>query len=229
LNADGFETVAGVLTADQVESLTAAVAAVANQEALSRAGAVYGIRDLLRRVPAVRELAESPTVRALVDPVLGTGVRPVRGIFFDKAPGANWKVPWHQDLTVAVRERRAAEGFGPWSVKEGGPHVQPPVEVLERMLAVRLHLDDCGPDNGPLQVLPGTHRLGRLGAERITELTAEREAVTCAVPVGGALLMRPLLLHRSSAAVSPRHRRVVHIEFAAGELPAGLEWHETSR
>jgi hypothetical protein len=31
--------------------------------------------------------------------------------------------------------------------------------------------------------------------------------------------MRPLLLHSSARASTPRHRRVVHLEFAPRELP----------
>ena len=36
--------------------------------------------------------------------------------------------------------------------------------------------------------------------------------------------MRPLLLHASSASQSPRHRRVIHLEYAADPLPGGLVW-----
>jgi hypothetical protein len=67
----------------------------------------------------------------------------VRAIYFDKSSDANWLVPWHQDLTLALRERLESPGFGPWSVKDGIPHVQPPVELLERMLTVRIHFDDA--------------------------------------------------------------------------------------
>ena len=96
-------------------------------------------------------------------------MQPVRAILFDKTPSANWKVVWHQDLTIAVRERGVVSGFGPWSEKEGVVHVQPPIELLERMLAVRVHLDDCGADNGPVRVLPASHRVGRLSGEAIDE------------------------------------------------------------
>jgi hypothetical protein len=37
--------------------------------------------------------------------------------------------------------------------------------------------------------------------------------------------MCPLILHASSKAASPSHRRVIHIEFASLELPGGLHWH----
>jgi len=134
-------------------------------------------------------------------------------------------VAWHQDLTIAVRQAAEAPGFGPWSEKAGIPHVQPPPRVLERMLTVRVHLDDCGRDNGPVQVIPGSHAHGRLAADEIARWRDGREPVLCTSPRGGALVMRPLILHASSPATRPGHRRVVHLEFASDELSHGLEWH----
>jgi ectoine hydroxylase-related dioxygenase (phytanoyl-CoA dioxygenase family) len=148
----------------------------------------------------------------------------VRGILFDKTPGANWKVPWHQDLSIAVTKQIDLPGYGPWSVKAGVPHVQPPVEILQRMLTIRLHLDDCGLDNGPLLVLPGSHAHGILSGEQVDQLRQAGTPVPATVSRGGAVLMRPLLLHASHAATSPGHRRVIHIEYASAKLPAGLVW-----
>lgn len=117
-------------------------------------------------------------------------------------------------------------GWGPWSVKDGAPHVQPPVECLERMLTVRLHLDGADESNGALRVLLGTHRLGGLDAESIAKCRETHAEVLCAAKAGDVLLMRPLLLHASSRAMSECRRRVLHIEFAGYELPQPLEWHE---
>jgi ectoine hydroxylase-related dioxygenase (phytanoyl-CoA dioxygenase family) len=183
------------------------------------------VRNLLDDSPAVRELATSETVRSVAEAVLGPHCFAVRAILFDKTPRANWKVVWHQDVTIAVRERANVPGFGPWSEKEGVVHVQPPVELLERMLAVRVHLDDCGADNGPVRVLPGSHRVGRLSAEAIDQWREGQAPVDCLAERGSILAFRPLILHASSPAKAPAHRRVVHIEFAADELPAPLDWH----
>jgi ectoine hydroxylase-related dioxygenase (phytanoyl-CoA dioxygenase family) len=191
-----------------------------------RGRTVYAARNLLTLSPAVRRLADAPAVRHLVEPLLGPAARVVRAILFDKTPGANWKVAWHQDLSIAVAERRDVPGFGPWSVKAGVPHVQPPAELLARMVTVRLHLDDCGPDNGPLLVLPGSHRAGPLDAPAVQAWRRRVPAVGCHVPAGGAVMMRPLLLHASAAAATPGHRRVVHLEWPAGGLPGGLRWNE---
>jgi ectoine hydroxylase-related dioxygenase (phytanoyl-CoA dioxygenase family) len=214
-----------VLGGDDVRRLLVALEEADEAEGVRRRESVYAIRNLLEAVPAVAELARSPAVRALVEPVLGAGAFAVRGILFDKTPDANWKVAWHQDLTIAVRERREVAGFGPWSEKAGVVHVQPPAAVLERMVTVRLHLDPCGPENGPVQVIPGSHRAGRLSADEIQRRRAERAPEPACIGSGGALLMRPLLLHASSPSSLPAHRRVIHLEFAADDLPGGLEWH----
>lgn len=179
---DGYALFPHVAGDDEVRALAEALDAASGQ-GVRRRESVYAIRNLLDAVPAVRGLARSPRVRALVEPVLGAQAFAVRGILFDKTPDANWKVAWHQDLTIAVRERREVEGFGPWSEKSGVAHVQPPVEVLERMVTVRLHLDPCGPASGPVQVIPGSHRHGRLSAGDVRAWRGSRQPVpACSAP-----------------------------------------------
>ena len=133
-------------------------------------------------------------------------------------------MPWHQDQTIAVKERIDTEGFGPWSVKQGVTHVEPPVSILEQMLTVRLHLDDCTETNGPLRVIPATHRLGRVPPDDVPTLLENNHETVCTVNAGGALLMHPTTLHASSPSTSPNHRRVIHIEFANSDFPDGLQW-----
>ena len=225
IGRDGFAVIEAVVDSALADEVLGDLATVQGPAAVERRGSVHAVRDLLHAVPAVRALAGSAAVRALVEPVLGAGCFVARGILFDKTPEANWKVAWHQDLTIAVRERRDVQGFGPWSEKAGIVHVQPPAAVLERMLTVRVHLDDCGPNNGPVQVIPGSHAHGRLAPDAIDRWWEKDEAASCTCARGGVLVMRPLILHASSPARTPAHRRVVHLEFAAGDLPHGLEWH----
>jgi ectoine hydroxylase-related dioxygenase (phytanoyl-CoA dioxygenase family) len=218
IEVSGFSIVDSYLDSESIERLIHDIAAV------DLTPTQAGIRNLLELVPSVRTLAQSREIRFLVEHILGENARVVRGIFFDKQPSANWKVPWHQDLTIAVKNRLEIPDFQPWSVKAGIPHVQPPVAILEQMLTVRIHLDRADESNGALKVIPGSHAQGRLTPLEI-ERWKQSPASSINCDAGGILLMRPLLLHASSIAVAPSHRRVIHLEYAAQPLPAGLEWY----
>jgi ectoine hydroxylase-related dioxygenase (phytanoyl-CoA dioxygenase family) len=220
LRADGYAIVEGVLNDDAVRGYIE----VLRDD--SRNGARRGGRRNLLEIAAMRELAQSETVMTLVRPVLGDGAFPVRGILFDKQDGANWKVPWHQDVTIAVKRRVDTDGYGPWSAKEGVLHVQPPSAVLERMVSVRLHLDDCPSSNGALRVIAGSHHSGKLDQNLIPDFVSAGSETVCEVMKGGALLMSPLTIHASSAAEKPQHRRVIHFDYANVDLADGLEWFE---
>jgi len=224
---DGFAVVQEFLDTETINSVLEALAAakIENGEG-QRAGKFFGIRNLLNVVPLTRDLANNFACRSIVEPILGSTARVVRGIYFDKHRDANWKVAWHQDMTIAVRERVDVDGYGPWSIKAGIHHVQPPVSILENMLTLRIHLDRADESNGPLRVLPGSHKSGRLEFSQIDSWKRQQKPVTCLVQSGRALLMRPLLLHSSTTAVNPNHRRVLHFEYASIDLPAGLKWFE---
>ena len=213
----GYQLVPEVLTPSEVQAL---------REHLETLQVAPGHRQLMRRVPAISELAVSAKILNLVEMAVGDRAFPARSIYFDKTPEANWLVPWHQDLTIAVNRQADLTGYGPWSTKDGITHVQPPVEILESMVTIRLHLDDCDEANGALRVIPGSHRQGRLSASQIVEMRSQHSEVLCAARAGDALLMRPLLLHSSADALAPSHRRVIHLEYAARHLPEGLHWIE---
>jgi len=227
LDQDGFALVPGVLASADIPVLTTLFARTDLLRS-ERRGDAYGARNLLA-LPEVRATAASACLATHLRPLLGPGFQAVRGLFFDKTPGANWPVLWHQDLSLAVKAHADVAGWSNWSVKRGVPHVQPPAAILERMITVRLHLDDCPQSNGPLRVIAGSHREGILARPTIKDVVADRPVETVTAAPGDALFMRPLILHASAPAMSPGHRRVLHLEFApAGLLPANLDWAETA-
>ena len=220
LEEQGFAITEPLLSSRETNSLLI----ILEQQTADESPRRGGLRDVLDNLPAMSALALHPAVHAITHQVLGTEAFLVRSTLFDKTEAANWKVPWHQDVTIAVKERHDTDGFGPWSIKSGVTHVQPPTSILARMLTIRIHLDACPAANGALRVMPGTHRLGRLNQNHVDEHVNEDSAVTCEAKAGGALVMRPLLLHSSSQARIPAHRRVLHFDFAADTLPNGLAW-----
>lgn len=152
--------------------------------------------------------------------VLGPEAFPFRATFFDKSPASNWLVVWHQDTALPLRERIDTSGWGPWSVKDGIAYAHAPTSALSQVVALRVSLDDSTLENGPLRVLPGTHRRGVMSDDDVHEVSAQAESVDCIVPKGGVLIMRPLLIHASSKSRSETPRRVLHVEYAASDLIA---------
>lgn len=215
----GFVVIDELVAADALPALRAEADCILYDSA-GRGGA----RNVLRKSALLHELAFNGPPATAAAAILGGQPQPTKLTVFDKTPHANWKVPWHQDLTIAVGARAHVAGFGPWSVKDGVVHVQPPVEVLQQILAIRLHLDDTPTSNGALRVLAGTHRLGRIAESQSAALRRDRPEVVCPVNAGGAMLMSPLLLHASSAAAAPSRRRVLHFEYSRAALPGILAW-----
>lgn len=224
LDGNGCSIVARVFEKAEIEHLINTVSSISDESGVRSRGGVYAIRNLLHLSPVIRKLSWSSKVRSIAEEGLRDSALPVRATLFDKTGDANWLVPWHQDLTVCVKSRLEVPGYGPWTKKAGVWHVQPPASVLERMLSIRIHLDDCGERNGALRVIPGTHRLGRLTAVQIAEMQRTSRSINCVVKAGGVLIMRPLLLHASSAASEAVHRRVIHIDYASCQLDGGLRW-----
>jgi ectoine hydroxylase-related dioxygenase (phytanoyl-CoA dioxygenase family) len=218
IDRDGFFILDRFLNLELIDRL------IQDIESLNLSPQRAGIRNILELLPSAQQLAESQQILALVEPILGNPARVVRGIFFDKQPAANWKVPWHQDVTIAVKNRLDLPDYQPWSLKGGINHVQPPVTILEQMLTVRIHLDKTDESNGALKVIPGSHAHGKLNNDAIGKWK-QTSQIHCDCEPGGILLMRPLLLHASSIAIEPSHRRVIHLDYAGCALPEGLEWY----
>ncbi len=192
------------------------------------ANVAAAVDGLLTPKPGTRVFLLPEKVRsaftAIAAGLAGKPVRLVRVLAFDKTPERNWGVAWHQDRTVALKARAEAPGFGPWSVKSGVPHAEPPLALMEDMLVLRYHVDDCGPGNGPLKVVPGSHKLGRVPVAEVTRLAATSPIVTCAVEAGDAVAMKALTVHGSEHAAAPSHRRILHMDFTSMSLPHPLEW-----
>ncbi|MBM3981323.1 MAG: phytanoyl-CoA dioxygenase family protein [Planctomycetes bacterium] len=226
LEADGFAFLRGALApADVARALAewdAATRAPAARGAVltGESGPAYGARNVLDLWPGAAELARVPVIAAALEDVLGTGAGIVRGLYFDKPPGHSWALPWHKDYSLAVKEHRGGDTFTKPTFKAGVPHVIAPQSVLDRMLTLRVHLDAATPNNGPLRVIPGSHRAYHERAD------APRAAVALECAAGDVLLMRPLLTHASGhSAADAGHRRIVHLECAADAvLPDGYEW-----
>jgi hypothetical protein len=228
VDRDGFAIVPGVFDDAAVGELTTALTRALEQpnEATfvrSSAGHVYAARNVLQLWPPAAHVWRRPPLPALLGQILGPRFGLARGLFFDKPPEQTWALPWHKDLTIAVREHRSPAGrFHHPTRKAGVPHVEAPEDVLQAMLTVRIHLDDVTDRNGPMQVIPGSHLTGK--AMRFDESRCRGILVRR----GDVLLIRPLVAHNSAPSdpANEHHRRILHLEFAGQpELSDGYAWH----
>lgn len=223
---DGFVVIPGVYSLAEAcairAGLQAALDAPSEATAIrSQGGSLYAARNVLSLWPDAAEVWRRLPLLDMLVAILGLDAGLVRGLYFDKPPERTWALPWHKDLTIAVKDnRRPSRLFAKPTVKAGVPHVEAPVEVLENMATLRVHLDDVTEENGPLRVIPGSHRTGK--AMPVGDVAP----VGILASAGDVLVMRPLLAHASnhSLAGTRRHRRILHLEFAGGQLPEGYEW-----
>jgi hypothetical protein len=227
LETQGFALLRAVLAPNDVRAAIADWDEVcrrntADEAILSNNGPAYGARNLLQLWPGAANFIRYPRLREPLRDVLGPASGVVRVLFFDKPPGHSWALPWHKDYTIAVARHGIEGAFSKPTTKAGVPHVIAPFELLNRMLSVRIHLDDMNDENGPLRVLAGSHRAYRQGEDGQSEVAA----IHC--QAGDVLLMRPLLTHASGhRTITAAHRRIVHLECAPEPgLPDGYEWHD---
>jgi Phytanoyl-CoA dioxygenase (PhyH) len=228
IDRDGFALIGDVYSSsemrDTIERLSTCLNDLPSSSAAlrSRNGKVYALRNALDLFPFATTLWQREPLTTLLTEVLGARAGLVRGLFFDKPPERSWSLPWHKDLTIAVRDNaHKSTSFRNPTCKAGIPHVEAPVELLNRMLTLRIHLDDANETNGALRVIPGSHR--------DSNTTADSTSVGKLIEAnaGDVLAMRPLLSHCSGTSHpnTLQHRRIIHLEFAADrKLLDGFEW-----
>jgi len=208
IQESGFAILPGLFSPDFVDRFSR------EMSDLSPLRSRAGVRHALRFDP-VAALAGNPRLLDVACEVLGSKTFPFRATLFEKSPTSNWLVVWHQDTALPLRERIDVRGWGPWSVTGEIDYAHAPAGVLSQILALRIHLDYSGTDNGSLRVLPRSHMLGVLSDEGIRDLAVRITPVDCVTAKGGVVAMRPLLVHASSKSQTAASSRVLHIEYAA--------------
>jgi hypothetical protein len=216
LDRDGAQIVGAALSPREVQSILAALAALDDGRAGTRLTCLTELQSWLGADGMVGQIAAH---------WLGTSAKPVRAILFDKNPDRNWALGWHQDRTIAVSQRAEVPGFINWNRKDGIDHVEPPFELIERMITVRIHLDRVSDNNAPLLISPGTHRKGKIAESQLAATVDRHGCLACLAELGDVWVYRTAILHASKRALSPLRRRVLQVDYSADELPAPLRWH----
>jgi ectoine hydroxylase-related dioxygenase (phytanoyl-CoA dioxygenase family) len=152
--------------------------------------------------PVYRQIAFSPKIAAILTPLIGTisGIRFQTGKLNMKSAGFGSAVEWHQD----------------WAFY---PHTN------DDLLAIGLYIDDCGLDNGPLMVIPGSHTWpvcdhhsdgAFCGAidPRASGIDFSK-AVALTGPAGSMTIHHVRMVHGSALNTSGRPRRLLLFQYTA--------------
>ena len=185
---------------------------------------LYAIRRLFYHIPELQNIIFNQNVINIVREILGEKSFMTKAIYFDKPPLSNWFVSYHQDISISVKDKLPIDDYQNWTFKKGQYGVQPPVDILQNCITLRIHLDHTDKFNGALKVIPNSHLEG---IQRLDYIKEKKEnEVICEVERGGVMLMKPLLFHSSGKTLNNKRRRVIHLEFSNKNLDGGIEWLE---
>ncbi|GGD78156.1 phytanoyl-CoA dioxygenase [Emticicia aquatilis] len=222
---NGFITLENIYTKEEINQILALIESVESDKPTFRKSAdVFAIRQFIKELPEIKDLIFNEKLKATIKEFGGNEYFVIKSIYFDKPETSNWFVSYHQDLTISVDKKQEIKNFTSWTTKHNQSAVQPPLDILQNIFTIRIHLDKTDENNGALKVIPASHRKGFYRPENIN--WDEENETVCNVEQGGVMLMKPLLLHSSSRTTNNKRRRVVHIEFSDIDLPENLNWAE---
>lgn len=225
IQENGFTIINNIFSEEEIEKISDVIQNIdTSKETFRKSEDLFAIRQFLKEIPDVKEFIFNDNIKEIIKEIFGEKYFGVKSIYFDKPEKSNWYVAYHQDLTISVDKKVNLENFGPWTTKQNQFAVQPPLEILENIFTIRIHLDDTDENNGALKVVPKSHAKGIYRPETI-DWNVETENI-CNVKNGGLMIMKPLLLHGSNRTTNGKKRRVIHIEFSDKELPEELNWSE---
>ncbi len=225
LTDNGFAVINNIFSEEEIKNISEVILNIdTSKDTFRKSEDLFAIRQFLKEIPEVKDLIFNENLRTIIREIFGENYFVIKSIYFDKPEKSNWYVAYHQDLTISVDKKLQLENFGPWTTKQNQFAVQPPLDILENIFTIRIHLDDTDENNGALKVIPKSHAKGIYRPETI-DWTIETEKM-CSIEKGGIMLMKPLLLHGSNRTTNGKKRRVIHIEFSDRELPEQLQWSE---
>ncbi len=161
---NGFEIIDNILTANELNPIKLEL------EQLALPILTAGVRNADKKFPSIDTLITSKKLLDKAKGYLKGKPSVVCVILFDK--------------TICVSEKKEINDWGPWSLKDGIHHVQPPLNTLNQMVTFRIHLDNSTLETGYLRVIPKSHSQGILSNSQIQEIASKQKAVDCVAEAG---------------------------------------------
>ncbi|MEE3043552.1 MAG: phytanoyl-CoA dioxygenase family protein [Candidatus Latescibacterota bacterium] len=154
--------------------------------------------DDLEQDPLFLAFIQHSRFASIARNLVGQHVSVFRSMFMNKP--ANWAqtLPWHQDVGVG------------WGID------------TNPIMTMWTALDSAGPDNGGMQIVPGSHRQGIinerhfLAEDEIDRYAPEGAIMELDVEAGESILLHNFLLHRSGTNPTSAARRAFSVTYMDG-------------
>ena len=225
LNENGYSILNDLYSDNEISKILACIEnAEQNEKSFMKTKDLFAIRQLIKNIPELSSLLLNQKLAELLSELSESEYFLTKAIYFDKPSESNWFVAYHQDLSISVDKKAKLHNYSNWTFKKGQYGVQPPIEILEDTITIRIHLDKTDKNNGALKVIPKSHSNGIIRNDS-KDWNIENEFV-CEVEKGGVMLMKPLTLHASNRTTNGKKRRVIHLEFNKHYLAEPLTWLE---
>ncbi|AFM02582.1 Phytanoyl-CoA dioxygenase (PhyH) [Bernardetia litoralis DSM 6794] len=155
LSENGFTIFPSIYSSDEIRKITDFIAKIDTTKSTVRKSVdLFAIRQFLKDNSEISKLVFTKNFKSIFQGFAGNDFFVVKSIYFDKPQNSNWYVPYHQDLTISVDRKIELKGFNYWTVKQNQFAVQPPLQILENIVTIRIHLDETNENNGALRVIP---------------------------------------------------------------------------
>lgn len=225
---NGYAIINDIYTDEEINSILKIIEnSESTNDAFRKTQDVFAIRKVVNEIPGIKPYIFNDNLKEIIKSIGDENFFVVKSIYFDKPETSNWFVAYHQDLTISVNNKQEINGYSNWTKKQNQFAVQPPLDILENIFTIRIHLDDTTNENGAVKVIEKSHLQG-ISRPELIDWNKEKETI-CEVHKGGIMLMKPLTLHSSTRTTNGKRRRVLHIEFSNLHLDKNLEWSEYSR
>lgn len=230
LEQSGYAITNEIFSAEEVRAIINCIeefegnSANSEVDSFIRTKDLFAIRQLLNHCPALSSLIFNARMKALIKELASEEFSVCKAIYFDKPKASNWFVSYHQDLSVSVTKKAEIEGYKNWTFKRGQFGVEPPTNILDNIITLRIHLDDTDENNGALKVIPNSHLNGVYKLDLIRDKIEDEQI--CRVKKGEVMLMKPLTFHASNRTINDQQRKVIHLEISNQNLQNPIDWKE---